>query len=155
MSPAHGEYTHRIQWYVICKSRKVDAPAKLVSDLQKFGGADGLPASAAWDALVDRFRFNSTDKLALFKAKDANDFRSPEHFNDYLTDPVTAGRFPLLAAFLSARKQKRDNFNIHDYIAKKVYGKKFDQLTDKEKQDAENRANPTRELGLITTAKRS
>ncbi len=150
VSARHGEYTHRIQWYVICKSG-VDAPAKLMMELQRFGPVDNWFASAAWDSIVDRGK--TDDNPFLFKARDTNDFRSPEYFNDYLTSKPAENEFPLLATFLQARKEKREGFDLPEYIAKKVYGKKLDQLTDKEMEDVKDRADPRQKLGLVTKAK--
>lgn len=148
VSSRHGEFTHRIQWYVICRAGIV-AAAKLMQKLADFGPKQDLLASAAWDALVDRAK-SDEKQSALFKAVDTNDFRCPEYFNDYLTSPNNRHKFPLLHAFLKARKEKRDtSFYLPDYIAKKVYGKNFATLTAAQQADVANRADPTKELGLI------
>lgn len=66
VSAMHGEYTHRIQWYVISAVRVVPAPAKIMSELAHYP-PNGLNQSALWDCLFDRARSDASGDRILFR----------------------------------------------------------------------------------------
>lgn len=143
----HGEYTHRIQWYVISQSADIPQPAQLMKDLAKFGPSDES-ASASWDAVVDRLK--ATAGYGLFKAKDGSDFRSPENFNNYLTGGAPDNDYPLLTSFLKARRQKREtSFDLQNYVSKKLFNKTYAGLTPTEKDRVNTITDPKKEQGMI------
>lgn len=149
VSAMHGEYTHRIQWYVISAARVVPAPAKIMSELAHYP-PNGLNQSALWDCLFDRARSDASGDRILFKAESAIDFRCPEHFNEYLTQDESVDKLPLLSAFLRARKQKRtDAFYLPDYVSAKSFGKPFDRLNARDQQYVRDLLDPTKEQGIL------
>lgn len=130
---AHGELTHRIQWYCICEAQVVAAPADVFSDT-------GLVAChpdanrGLWDCLCDRN--GGGDKGNPFPAADVakrRDFRAPEHLHGYLMKNRDAD-LDILCEFIRTRDAKR--LNTVDlakgmgkgYIADKLYGKTYDKL---------------------------
>lgn len=123
INPRHGEFTHRIQWYLVMSEIR----SRLgISAL--FGSINGV--AGLWDYLFDRLTFDAGGALA---ATDANDFRSPEHFNDYLTGGAALAQYPLLSSFLTARRDKRESsYQPNDYLARKLFGQPFEELGDEQ-----------------------
>jgi hypothetical protein len=101
----HGEYTHRIQWFIV-HEMKLAADANAL--LRHTGAPEMLPAkdqlNGLWDCLFDRLR-RSQFGLKAYLATGKTDFRSPEHFNLWLKDQVKV--FPSLALYLQKRFDKR------------------------------------------------
>lgn len=130
IDPRHGEFTHRIQWYLVMREIQ-----PRVGTTKMFAMINGIPG--LWDYLFDRAPLGSGRTPA---AVDANDFRSPEHFNDYLTGGTAAAQYPLLTSFLTARKQKRENtFEKHEYLARKLFKKPLDKLSNKQEEQLQQR----------------
>lgn len=130
VSNGHGENTHRIQWYLICADGvvKSGAMAGKPCDVYKAVGGIILPQNrkfGLWDALVDRGDVTS----AYFPAE--SDARSPEFLMSYIQK--NNDRFPLLAAYLSARDTKPFRLN-KEYLADKIFGERLGNL---DKADAE------------------
>jgi hypothetical protein len=101
----HGEYTHRIQWFILHECKVATNPNAL---LRLTGSAKAMPEkdslNGLWDCLFDRLRFAQYGMKA-FIATGTTDFRSPEHFNLWLIDQTD--RFPALAKYLRERCIKR------------------------------------------------
>src|SRR5262249_25977716 len=118
VDPRHGEYTHRIQWYLAITQGKLCT--KPVSDLfirvNDFGTFPNL-----WDLLFDRGTAESSN---LIKAVATSDYRCPEYFTDYLTSDGAVAKFPLLCSFLKCRREKRtakeDPYDPLTYLARKL-----------------------------------
>lgn len=140
VGPNHGEYTHRLQWYLIGKAGIVAEPAKIFRKIGKAATHSYQPyedgpqvASTAWDAVVDRFPVeDNRAKTFPFISNNACDFRCPEYFLSWLC--TQQDRYPILASFLKGRKEKRlaQNLDFTGYIALKVYGMPMAQLTPKQ-----------------------
>ena len=140
-SPDHGEFTHRLQWFVIAASDTVP-PNKVAEVYRGIGlcrrnarAEDGLGQSALWARLCDR----PIERLSNGKPGGTvgiADYRSPENFNTYLR--AQAVRFPLLSSFLSARHAKRSGGGdsggfpsyamMKNYCAKKLYKRAYAEL---------------------------
>jgi len=151
-SAQHGEFTHRLQWYVVAASGVI--PKNKVGEVYRKVGAfrdqakdaDGFDQRDLWARLCDRPNplkskgmKGGTDKLT--------DFRSPENFNDYLRGPEGAKLCPLLNAFLSARFAKRagggegENFpsepQMKAYYARKKFKRSYAELEAMQRQDVD------------------
>lgn len=114
----HGEYTHRIQWYVLTKAGALTSVNP--SDAgHVYGGihrwlnkrrSDRQQLIQLWNYMFDM----AAD------AVDETDFRSPERFNDWLTGPADENVCPLLRGFLRSRRTKRQEYNMGEYLIKKL-----------------------------------
>jgi hypothetical protein len=117
----HGEYTHRIQWYVIIHSNRVANPALVFAETANVVDPMFVTPRDVWQALVDREKSGSG---ATFTVTLATDFRCPENLNLWLINEAEG--FPVLKAALTARATKRrDNpLNNRDamiaYLERKV-----------------------------------
>jgi hypothetical protein len=114
----HGEFTHRLQWYLIVNTDGVIQTVKNKSEKAYVFGAmgyypvpDGMDMGL-WNLLVDR----------LGKLPD-DDFRRPENLNNFLTAPIAANYCPVLSSILSDRKYKRGNLRLHEIDTKYVQKK--------------------------------
>lgn len=97
----HGEFTHRIQWYIALQEQ-IETPFLRKTPLQVFqffaddrcSGKEGLDAKTIWDKVFDRGR---------------GDFRSPETLHAWLKDPQQASdtQFSVLAQLVAGRALKR------------------------------------------------
>lgn len=123
----HGEFTHRIQWYLIIRGAPIThSPAKLFNRIAYYTPAfpNGYTTGSKekrqkefqyaviglWDALVDRL--GPDDKVHKegydFTYKSTSDFRCPELFYNWLIESEQAQQtVPLLSAVLGARRAKR------------------------------------------------
>jgi hypothetical protein len=124
----HGEYTHRLQWYLLGTHIKdlTRQPVRLFMQIGEVVHAKGK-GLGLWDALFDRDGGEATDNL--FKTDyNVPDSRSPESFTRLVIDDKNAGEWPFLHWFIKARLQKRlGGMNNHpaakEYVEKKL--KKF------------------------------
>lgn len=137
---SHGEFTHRIQWYLVCRSGILGAVGRAV-EIFRILGIAGIPLNPAvngatetdlWQLVCDRDRFGGAQNIAP-KAASILDFRCPEHFNEYLTNRISYAHYPLLRSFLVARAQKRNGIDLLDYVAKKAYQQPYVGLTNQRK----------------------
>ena len=121
---SHGEFTHRIQWYIA-----VTSGALVTVDQHKAGevyGAihrwlnkapgDGGPLLQLWNYLFDMQKSLLSDDEVL----EEHDFRSPENLNTWLTGEIGFQTYPLLSSFLKARKEKRKQYMLETYFHKKL-----------------------------------
>ena len=126
---AHGEFTHRLQWYAIIQSKDALKLANKPIDLYKKMWLSGTMGTAnlatgrslyMWMALFDQ-RLNSDQEAASgqFKtmAHSPHTFNNPEYMNTVLTTPVygttnvfhanDSSNLYVLRKLLIARKSKR------------------------------------------------
>lgn len=97
----HGEYTHRIQWYVINVRPRLKTPAPslfaFIADAPQAKGKDSL-----WDVIFDRSTSGSVPP------ESPEDCRRPENLLALLEDERRMQSIaPVLCAWLNARHQKR------------------------------------------------
>ncbi len=126
----HGEYTHRIQWYLVCEGDLKEFSNK-TEFAESFIFINSIPN--LWDYIFDRVRQGDPPRR-----HGELDFRGPEALNSYLCSVEAAKSYPLLSSFLSHRKDKRifqfdDNKNVDakkDYVAKKLYSKSYIELNE-------------------------
>lgn len=127
ISPQHGEYTHRIQWYLVSQKNFVEK-SKVATVYRLINMIPLL-----WDYLFDR----NPAEPPIHAGK--LDFRRPENLNGYLTqDDSIVDALPLLTSFLRARRAKRTGeigkgFS-QVYAARKMFKKKYENLTQQEKE---------------------
>ncbi len=119
-SPEHGEYTHRLQWFVIAMNPQLNIAnrtGKVFIDVGAFREeaqkADQFNQKDLWPRLCDRPKL---DKGGHACAESTTDFRCPENMNLFLSNSqVAEQRLPLLNAFLNARYNKRVSaFGVDD-----------------------------------------
>jgi hypothetical protein len=141
----HGEFTHRIQWFLVVVSGKLDAPAagprvsayRALTEITRF--STGLnPADRVrpeleyiplWSVLFDRltefWEHEGSPNGLLKQACDMQDFRCPEFLHPHIIATDNRARWPLLGAFLHARTLKRETFLQPavrlQYIVKKLH----------------------------------
>lgn len=145
-SPLHGEYTHRLQWYLIANSG--DIPRHQIGEVYRFVGqfrdeskaADSFGQQDLWPRLCDRPRVDvGGDKPG--DTTKPGDFRAPEHITRFFLNG--GDDYPILKAFILARYHKRlvglgneTDFpgtpSMENYIAKKLFGKPFGELKEQE-----------------------
>jgi hypothetical protein len=147
--PIHGEYSHRLQWFIVCweyqkggsyKLRKSPATrfaataAYAIAHPKKSqyeGAGVEFTLVTMWDFLCDCVRSTSPQRDTNFIS---DSFRSPEYLNLYLTDPAREAkdRFPLLSAYLTQRFNKRNWQKVKgilaNYLKKKYQNLKFEEL---------------------------
>jgi hypothetical protein len=127
VSPRHGEYTHRLQWY-LCMQEGLFGK-------RLAGQVFAIVARVfqLWDHLFDRNDADTPFVHGKF------DFRKPEFFNDWLCNDAQLGKeCPLLTAFLKARREKRETLMttankdayLKDYVARKKYGRLYKDLAE-------------------------
>jgi hypothetical protein len=139
----HGEYTHRIQWFIVCTSPDyTETCAKTPGDVYEHIGKWFFPdvkntktqASSSnlsmWDALVDRAGAPANQ----FPDGGELDFRNPNKFHPWMLGKEAQGEknFPILYAYLSARAKKRDKIDSVEYLSQKLYGKSYRELFKEE-----------------------
>ena len=173
IGPDHGEYTHRLQWYVIAEAGILSNPPATVYEFIGYvpwhgskltaltKTSDGAASFGLWDALCDRQPPGAKGLPTPFPfyKKDDMDFRCPEALLTWLCQPAQQHRYPLLAPFLRARKEKRsyvrDNDSnknplLSDYFALKVFHKPFMLLTEKEQGEIDGLLAGGLQQGVLT-----
>jgi hypothetical protein len=117
----HGEFTHRIQWYLITKEVKPPEGGwvefyKWIGEIKHTVEPDedkGNPSRkdywkdlGLWDVVVDRNKSDRANANGPYNTARETDFRSPENLHHYIqqTLPQTC---PLLSSFISRRESKR------------------------------------------------
>jgi hypothetical protein len=139
----HGEYTHRIQWFIVCTSSDyTDNCDKTPGDVYEHIGKWFFPAVtntkteapvsnlSMWDALVDRAGAPANQ----FPDEGKLDFRNPNKFHPWMLGNEAQGEknFPILYAYLSARAKKRKEIDPVEYLSQKLYGKSYVELFNEE-----------------------
>ena len=120
---AHGEYTHRIQWWVVINA-KIKLTHKPANLFRKLGGPECFFPNKGNDEPRSLFfwLFDTKDGAnALAPTIQAShkerpdqpytdDFRCPENFNRWMVNsPLASSKFPILSQFLADRYYKRRN----------------------------------------------
>jgi len=120
----HGEYTHRIQWYMAVKAGAlVSEPPERAGIvygaihrwLNKSQGKN-LPLLQLWNYIFDMQK----SLLTRGETLEDDDFRSPENLNGWLTGDADPDFCPLLRSFLRTRRTKRQSYMIDGYFKKKL-----------------------------------
>ncbi len=141
----HGEFSHRIQWYLV--TNNVPQPAegwqsfyewvgRIAHQIIQGGDDAGWAALGLWDALFDRNNHNAPNVNGPYNTNANTDFRSPENMQEYIINVMPDS---LLKRFTAARQQKRDyilanDVRIQDYVAKKLHQRRYNQLTVPQQQ---------------------
>lgn len=121
VSRDHGEYTHRIQWYIIMvdheRSKYKHAPLELYRHIYKLGPPinPGPLKSSMWDCLFDRPGYDQPspeddmeDYMRERETRYHSHFTCPENLNRFLLDAQTGmKRLPFLWKCMSVRDAKR------------------------------------------------
>jgi hypothetical protein len=126
VSPDHGEFTHRIQWYAICKAglklthQPIDLFKKLSTPECFFYASKADEEADRNDRSMWYFLFDCADgavnptyvsfETATPWKPTTDNFRSPEYFNRWMIMDMTAStQFPFLSQYLADRYHKRDS----------------------------------------------
>lgn len=113
----HGEYTHRLQWYILIQAGAirtvpVNQEATVFASIAPW--QKGRTCNL-WTFLLDLL---VTDTSI---GNDKFDFRSPENLNMWLVGDTAPEFCPVLRAFLRARMAKRESsYNMRNYLVKKL-----------------------------------
>jgi hypothetical protein len=112
----HGEYTHRLQWYILIKAGAVrTTPANQEATV--------FASIAPWQKGKTNLWTFVFDQMAKDPSigGDKYDFRSPENLNLWLVGDASPEFCPVLRAFLRTRMAKRQFTNdMQKYLAKKL-----------------------------------
>ena len=140
----HGEFTHRVQWYLIATAQVVTKPGEAYSKIGEVpwsvSGNFGL-----WDALCDRQPEGAPGLPDLFPfyKEGIHDFRTPEALLTWLCQELQQRTYPLLAGFLKARKEKRafvtemDSFKdplVLRYLSRKIFDRPYEALPQQQQE---------------------
>ncbi len=159
IGPDHGEYTHRLQWALIVIAGIVNDPIGVYKQIGKVAWSKSS-SFGLWDALVDR-QPPGAPGLPLqfpFYKNDAYDFRTPEALLTWLCEDSQQTRYPLLAGFLKARKEKRAYVTQNDsrsnpladnYLARKLFGLPMQALSKEEQDDVRTVYDMTQPFGVM------
>lgn len=152
-SAVHGEYTHRLQWWIVCcENEKMGPyhlrkpPAKRFAQLAKYktefwkdaivannGGlvpAQFMLERTMWDFIFDCIPTKSRD-FNVETTITSDSFRSPQYMNMYLTDPVQCNpKLAVLQNYLVARFNKRILQKTIHSAYKEVLAKKWGLSSD-------------------------
>ncbi|MCP3099951.1 hypothetical protein LZ198_13835 [Myxococcus sp. K15C18031901] len=149
VSRDHGEYTHRVQWYVIAVDHEQEAyhhtPLELYQYIYAFGPPvdPGPLKGSMWDCLFDRPGYDPPppddidDYLANRETRYHSHFSCPENLNRFLLDEATGrARFPFLWKCMSARDQKRGRQIDEGGSYQGFIGRYVDKLADSDRHEA-------------------
>jgi hypothetical protein len=122
--PEHGEYTHRLQWYILIKAGAIrTVPANQEATVFASIAPWQKGKTNLWTFVFDQLAKDPSiggDKL---------DFRSPENLNLWLVGDASPEFCPVLRAFLRTRMAKRQStYDMQRYLAKKL-GKSEDDIS--------------------------
>ncbi len=103
VSPAHGEFTHQVQWALLVLQFGAQIGAysisKLFQDIGKIQAPIDGVEQGLWQMILDR-------GIDPFPNEGSTDFREPNNLLEYVT--LRPNDFPILAGFFQARKSKRE-----------------------------------------------
>jgi len=111
----HGEFTHRIQWYLLSaggvSALLIKEPALVFATLGDYQREN--PGRTLWDDLCDRRALETPNK---------DDWRVPDYLNEWLFTETSAARniCPVLSAFVGLRFEKRAPTTATSYVLKKL-----------------------------------
>lgn len=127
----HGEYSHRIQWYVVTHLNLVNPVLEIYQKLPGWSTPLMKPRKFyMWEFLVDRDGIPSNADVIPFKTDDQTDFRAPSNVNRWLTSEPGQQQYPWLYASLMYRWNKRSQENLVLYVAKKMYKRTFSHMNE-------------------------
>jgi hypothetical protein len=135
----HGEYSHRIQWYLITQIRNLNNPAatiyeKLPGWSTKYVEEYSKPRTQRdfymWEFLVDRDGVPTNAALIPFKTAEQTDFRAPSNLNRWLCDEVQSETYQWLHSSLKRRWDKRSAQILIVYVANKKFQKSYKLMRD-------------------------
>ena len=117
----HGEYTHRIQWYLACNYLQ-DLAAKPVPLFMGIGGVVNpeKDSNGLWDALCDRDG-GEAENIPFKINTGVTDCRAPESFTALVIDTANENEFPILHWFIRSRLKKRQGEALNTYYGAKQY----------------------------------
>ncbi len=126
----HGEYTHRLQWFLIGIQLRGDIKRQVSDVFSEIGRVTWDKGSLGlWDPLCDRVS-EGVGGENFSVAQAVLDGRSPESLTKFIVDPDNEPKFPILHWFITSRLKKRTGVTGMDhhgnrfaYIGKKL--KKF------------------------------
>lgn len=123
----HGEYSHRLQWYLICRQLRGEIkrqPAEVFGDIGPVLRSENDDSGyGLWFSLFDR----EGEPPAPFRvAPGVDDCRSPEELTRFLIHDRHAEVLPVLHWYFKARMKKRKSGPLNEYFRMKTY------VTDKQ-----------------------
>jgi hypothetical protein len=131
----HGEFTHRIQWFIVGEGLMIPNAGELYRHVAKWisrekleRGSSGAYKRYLWEFLFDRDGIPSNAASVYFQCVDKSDFRAPSNLNRYLTESPTAP-FEILRQCLKDRRDKRTIHTVDpvEYILKKAPKSPYDK----------------------------
>lgn len=138
----HGEYSHRIQWYLITQMDSLKTGAatiyeKLPGWSTKYTEYTSPRNFYMWEFLVDRDGVPSNAAVIPFKTLEILDFRAPSNVNRWLCDMAQSTTYSWLHSSLKRRWDKRSAENLVLYVGKKLLKKNFQNMRDIDDSDFE------------------
>lgn len=132
---AHGEYSHRIQWYLITQMEGLQfTPAEIYKKLPGWSTRHTEYTTPRnfymWEFLVDRDGVPTNAAVIPFKTTEQQDFRAPSNVNRWLCDMAQSQTYSWLHACLKKRWDKRSAENLTLYVAKKLLKKSVNNMRD-------------------------
>ncbi|MBB5497706.1 LirA/MavJ family T4SS effector [Paraburkholderia sp. MM5384-R2] len=149
--PEHGEYTHRLQWYIMIS-------AGVIQTVPAYQEATIFASIAPWQKGKTNLWTFLFDQLAKDPSigGDKLDFRSPENLNMWLVGDALPDFCPVLRAFLRARMAKRQStYDMEKYLAKKLGKSKEDvaQIMEYMRDETMAKRNPSARIAYPKSAK--
>lgn len=138
----HGEYSHRIQWYLITQMKGLkNAPAYIYEKLPGWSTRHTQYINPRpfymWEFLVDRDGVPTNAAVIPFKTAEQQDFRAPSNVNRWLCDMAQSQTYSWLHACLKKRWDKRSAQNLVLYVAKKMLKKTVLNMNDLSNEEFE------------------
>lgn len=137
---SHGEYSHRLQWYIVIKAGAIVSTPKnqealvfqSIANFQR--GKTNL-----WTLLFDQLK--NSESIG----GDKEDFRSPENLNLWLVGDQDPDFCPVLRTFLRARMAKRGTYRLDEYLQRKlnISQEQTSELMEQMKLDNIEKKNPS------------
>lgn len=137
--PEHGEFSHRIQWYLITQIGHMENPVTTIyeklpgwstKNVAKYTKPARQRSFYMWEFLVDRDGVPTNAAVIPFKTKEQTDFRAPSNVNLWLRDETQSLTYPWLHSCLKRRWDKRNADNIVLYLARKMFKKSYQRVRD-------------------------
>jgi hypothetical protein len=135
VSAPHGEFSHRLQWYLLMETGKIpDNAGKATFELV-------IKIPQLFQTICDLVRAGEPPV-----AWGSSDFRCPEFLTAYLCSPELADNCPLIGNFISSRNNKRGSERgeekiftwKNDYVARKLFFLPYDKCGSDQKRQIED-----------------
>lgn len=122
--PEHGEYSHRIQWFLVSRCGQLGYPAgEIYEKIRQWGTQKVFPGlgrkSYMWEFLFDRDGVPSNAESIPFKTEEQLDFRAPSNVNRALKDGQLL-HMKFVQKSLADRFSRRRAMNPVEYLLKKL-----------------------------------